>query len=90
MIRSTGGKGVIDQGGPTGFTLNHPETEELLQWLSSHPFRYLWSSFLCEFCGACWPALNSNHTVEGALQGHAVFLKQRELSALSGHPHLSP
>lgn len=33
MIRSTGGKGVIDQGRPTGFTLNHPETEELLQWL---------------------------------------------------------
>lgn len=33
MIRSTGEKGVIDQGRPTGFTLNHPETEELLQRL---------------------------------------------------------
>jgi len=60
--------------------------------VSSHPFRYFWSSFLCEFPqnSVCWPALNSNHILEGALQGNAVFLKQRELPALCGGPHLSP
>ena len=33
MIRSTEGKGVIDQGRPAGFMLNHPGMEELLQRL---------------------------------------------------------